>query len=87
MVACNTCNIYKIFATNVTDGEKSSLNRDLNPRPLAYRASAITTELMRHNILTDSQPGDTKKHQKFAFCKKGNHHPDMFYFFPKNIYY
>ena len=33
-------------------------NRDLNPGPLAFRASALPTELLRPNILTDSHtPG------------------------------
>ena len=43
---------------HVTGGEKSSLNRDSNPGPLAYRASALPTELLRPDILTDSHtPG------------------------------
>ena len=37
---------------------KSSLNRDSNPGHLAYRASALPTELLRPDILTDSHtPG------------------------------
>ena len=42
----------------VTGGEKSSLNRDSNSGPMAYRASALPTELSRPDILTDSHtPG------------------------------
>ena len=42
----------------VAGGVKSSLNRDSNPGPLAYRASALPTELLRPDILTDSHtPG------------------------------
>ena len=37
----------------VTGGENSSPNRDLNPGPLAYRTSTLTTELLRPDILTD----------------------------------
>ena len=49
---------YLRWAPNVTGGEKSSLNRDSNPGPLAYRASALPTELLRPDILTDSHtPG------------------------------
>lgn len=36
-------------------GEKSSLNRESNPGPLAYRTSARTTELLRPDIYTDWQ--------------------------------
>ena len=42
------------WVPNVTGGEKSSLNRDSNPGPLAYCASALPTELLRPDILTDS---------------------------------
>ena len=46
---------------NFTDGEKSSLNHDSNPGPLAYRASALLTELLRPDILTDSHtPGNSR---------------------------
>lgn len=38
----------------VTGGEKSSLNQDSNPGPLAYPAKALSTELLRPDILTDS---------------------------------
>nr|XP_034322691.1 uncharacterized protein LOC105323939 [Crassostrea gigas] len=38
----------------VTGGEKSSLNQDSNPGPLAYCAKALSTELLRPDILTDS---------------------------------
>ena len=39
---------------NVAGGEKSSLNRDSNPGPLGYRDSALPTELLRPDMLTDS---------------------------------
>lgn len=35
---------------------KLSLNRDLNPGPLASPARTLTTELLRTDILTDSHP-------------------------------
>lgn len=38
----------------VIGGEMSSLNWDSNPGPLAYRASTLTIELLRSDILTDS---------------------------------
>lgn len=38
----------------VTGGVKFLLNRDSNPGPLAYRANALTTELLRPDILIDS---------------------------------
>lgn len=38
----------------VIGGEKSSLNRDSNPWPMAYCARALTTELLRPATLTDS---------------------------------
>lgn len=38
----------------VSGGERSSLNKDLNPGPLVYHASALTTELLRPDIMTDS---------------------------------
>lgn len=44
----NECCIFVIGC------EKSSLNRDSNPGPLTYRASALVTELLRPDILTDS---------------------------------
>ena len=40
-----------------TGGEKSTLNRDSNPGPLAYRAIALPTGLLRPDILIHS-PGD-----------------------------
>ena len=40
--------------SSITGGEKSSLNWDSNPGPLAYRASNRATELLRPDILTDS---------------------------------
>lgn len=56
---CETC--YKgvtvrfvRWAQNVTGGEKSSPNRNSNPGPLAYRASTLTTEILRPKILTNS---------------------------------
>ena len=43
---------------NVTGGEKSSFNQELNPGSLMCFASTLNTELMRPNILTDShKPG------------------------------
>ena len=46
------------FGPSYLTAEKSSLNRDSNPGPLAYRASALPTELLRPDILTDSHtPG------------------------------
>ena len=42
----------------MSGGEKSSLKQDLNPGPVAYHASTLTTELLRLDILTDSHtPG------------------------------
>lgn len=49
-------NQWKYF---VIVDEKSSLNRDSNPGPLVYSANAQTTELLRPNLLTDSDPHDT----------------------------
>ena len=47
---------------NVTGGEKSNLNLNSNPVPLAYHASALTTELLRPAIFTNSHtPGDIYK--------------------------
>lgn len=56
---CETCSWevtmgFVLWAPNVKGGEKSSLNCDLNPGPLAYYASALTTELLRPDSLTDS---------------------------------
>lgn len=39
---------------NVTGGGKSSLNRELNPGPLAYNANALTTEVLRPDMLINS---------------------------------
>lgn len=36
------------------EGEKSSLKWDSNPGPLVYSASALTTELLRPDTLTDT---------------------------------
>ena len=41
------------WVPNVTGGERSSLNRDSYPEPLAYRASALPTELLRPEIYAD----------------------------------
>lgn len=43
-----------IQVLNVTHGKKSSLNWDSNSGLLAYCNSALTTELLRPDILTDS---------------------------------
>ena len=49
---------YLQWVPNVTGGEKSCLNRDSNPGPLMYHASALPTELLRPDILTYSHtPG------------------------------
>lgn len=37
----------------VKGSEKSSLNQDSNPGPLAYHLSTLTTELLSPNVLTD----------------------------------
>lgn len=37
----------------VKGSEKSSLNQDSNPGPLAYHLNTPTTELMSPNVLTD----------------------------------
>lgn len=55
---CETCSWvvsmgFVLWAPNVRGGDKSSLNRDLNPGPMAYYASALTTELLRPDTLTD----------------------------------
>lgn len=39
------------FFINVTGGEKSNLNWDSNTGPLAFRASALTTKLLRPNLI------------------------------------
>lgn len=44
----------KHWAPNMTGGEKSSLNLASNPGPLAYRVSTLTTELLRPDILNES---------------------------------
>ena len=50
----NPCDIWRPrWDPNVAGGEKSSLNRDSNPGPLAYRVSALPTELLKPEILTD----------------------------------
>ena len=42
---CHEVTLWKILSaiSHVTGGERSSLNWDLNPRPLAYHASTLTT--------------------------------------------
>ena len=54
----NTNYFSPSFIRYIAGGEKSNLSRDSNPGPLAYRASALPTELLRPDILTDSHtPG------------------------------
>ena len=57
-IMCHEVTLWKILSaiSHVTGGERSSLNWDLNPRPLAYHASTLTTELLRPNILLDYHP-------------------------------
>ena len=43
----------KLPIRTVTGGEKSCLNRGSTPGPLAYCASALPTELLTPDILTD----------------------------------
>lgn len=51
-VDISNSNIMIHYYDNVTGGEESSLNRNLNPEPLTGRASDQTTELV---ILTNIQ--------------------------------
>ena len=49
------CGLRYLYGTG---GAKSSFNRESNQGPLVYRASALPTELLRSDILTDSHiPG------------------------------
>lgn len=45
--------VFVRWAPNETGDGKLSLNRDLNPWPLAYHA--LYTKLLRHDKLTNSQ--------------------------------
>ena len=48
--------LYSGYSPNVAGGEKSSLNQDSNPGPLAHHASALIIELLRFDILSDFHP-------------------------------